>query len=451
MHARPHKVDGRVVEPKRAVSREDSQRPGAHLTVKKIFVGGIKEDTEEHHLRDYFEQYGKIEVIEIMTDRGSGKKRGFAFVTFDDHDSVDKIVIQKYHAVNGHSCEVEVVLETSEVVVEVVLVEMTILDEEETSVVEVALVAAVVAADMVAVEMAIMDLVMMVVMEEAALVTLEEAEAMEVVDRVMETRAVAMAGVAAMTAITTEEAEAALAVVVVGSNFGGGGSYNDFGNYNNQSSNFGPMKGGNFGGRSSGPYGGGGQYFAKPRNQGRPYEDDLYLSQCEPSLYTVKAILILDNDGDRLFAKYYDDTYPSVKEQKAFEKNIFNKTHRTDSEIALLEGLTVVYKSSIDLYFYVIGSSYENELMLMAVLNCLFDSLSQMLRKNVEKRALLENMEGLFLAVDEIVDGGVILESDPQQVVHRVALRGEDVPLTEQTVSQVLQSAKEQIKWSLLR
>uniref|UniRef100_A0A8C3PIZ2 Coatomer subunit zeta n=1 Tax=Calidris pygmaea TaxID=425635 RepID=A0A8C3PIZ2_9CHAR len=65
--------------------------------------------------------------------------------------------------------------------------------------------------------------------------------------------------------------------------------------------------------------------------------------------------------GDRLFVKYYDDTYPTAKEQKAFEKNIFNKTHRTDSEIALLEGLTVVYKSSIDLYFYVIGSSYENE------------------------------------------------------------------------------------------
>ncbi|XP_074238094.1 heterogeneous nuclear ribonucleoprotein A1-like [Saimiri boliviensis] len=114
MNARPHKVDGRVVEPKRAVSREDSQRPGAHLTVKKIFVGGIKEDTEEHHLRDYFEQYGNIEVIEIMTDRGSGKKRGFAFVTFDDHDSVDKIVIQKYHPVNGHNCEVRKALSKQE-------------------------------------------------------------------------------------------------------------------------------------------------------------------------------------------------------------------------------------------------------------------------------------------------------------------------------------------------
>ncbi|CAH2305835.1 heterogeneous nuclear ribonucleo A3 isoform X1 [Pelobates cultripes] len=114
MSARPHKVDGRVVEPKRAVSREDSVRPGAHLTVKKIFVGGIKEDTEEYHLRDYFEAYGKIETIEVMEDRQSGKKRGFAFVTFDDHDTVDKIVVQKYHTINGHNCEVKKALSKQE-------------------------------------------------------------------------------------------------------------------------------------------------------------------------------------------------------------------------------------------------------------------------------------------------------------------------------------------------
>uniref|UniRef100_A0A8C8X9W3 RRM domain-containing protein n=1 Tax=Panthera leo TaxID=9689 RepID=A0A8C8X9W3_PANLE len=147
MNARPHKVDGRVVEPKRAVSREDSQRPGAHLTVKKIFVSGIKEDTEEHHLRDYFEQYGKIEVIEIMTDRGNGKKRGFAFVTFDDHDSADKIVIQKYHTVNGHNCEVGKLYLSKRWL--------------ETSVDEVALVAVKVVMGIVAVGMVIKDLVMM--------------------------------------------------------------------------------------------------------------------------------------------------------------------------------------------------------------------------------------------------------------------------------------------------
>uniref|UniRef100_A0A3B3U1X2 Heteroous nuclear ribonucleoprotein A3 n=1 Tax=Poecilia latipinna TaxID=48699 RepID=A0A3B3U1X2_9TELE len=114
MKARPHKVDGRVVEPKRAVSREDSNKPGAHLTVKKIFVGGIKEDTEEHHIREYFEKYGKIDCIDIMEERSTGKKRGFCFVSFDDHDTVDKIVAQKFHTINFHNCEVRKALSKQE-------------------------------------------------------------------------------------------------------------------------------------------------------------------------------------------------------------------------------------------------------------------------------------------------------------------------------------------------
>ncbi|KAB0367261.1 hypothetical protein FD755_020585 [Muntiacus reevesi] len=133
----------------------------------------------------------------------------------------------------------------------------------------------------------------------------------------------------------------------------------------------------------------------------------------EPSLYTIKAVFILDNDGHRLLAKYYDDTFPSMKEQMAFEKNVFNKTSRTDSEIAFLGGMTIVYKSSIDLFLYVVGSSYENELMLMSVLTCLFESLNHVLRKNVEKRWLLENMDGAFLVVDEI-------EPSQQEVASRV-------------------------------
>lgn len=44
--------------------------------MKKIFVGGIKEDTEEYNLRDYFEKYGKIETIEVMEDRQRGGKKG---------------------------------------------------------------------------------------------------------------------------------------------------------------------------------------------------------------------------------------------------------------------------------------------------------------------------------------------------------------------------------------
>ncbi|NXL06060.1 COPZ1 protein, partial [Mesembrinibis cayennensis] len=152
----------------------------------------------------------------------------------------------------------------------------------------------------------------------------------------------------------------------------------------------------------------------------------------EPSLYTVKALLILDSLGQRLLAKYYDGTFPTAKEQAAFERSIFSKTHREGGEIACLEGLTVVYRSSVDLFFYVVGGCQENEvwgggaapgtppgtprgpadspillqLMLSAVLACLLDALGHLLRKEVEKRWLLDNMEGTFLVVDEIVDRG---------------------------------------------
>jgi len=171
----------------------------------------------------------------------------------------------------------------------------------------------------------------------------------------------------------------------------------------------------------------------------------------EPSFYFVKAIAILDNDGNRMLAKYYDETFPTAKEQKEFEKNLFNKTHRANGEIIMFEGLTCVYKSNVDLFFYVVGSSNENELMLASVLNCFYDSISEILRKNVEKRALLDNMDAIFLAADELCDGGIVLECDSHQIVQRVAIRNDDIPLGEQTMAKVLQSAKDQIKWSLLK
>ncbi|OWJ99895.1 hypothetical protein Celaphus_00016037, partial [Cervus elaphus hippelaphus] len=239
----------------RDVSREDSQRPHAHLTVKKIFVGGIK-NTEEHHLRNNFEQYGKIEVIDIMTDRDSDEKRGFAFITFDDHDSVDKIVIQKYHTVNGHNCEswlvlhpareVEVVLETLLVVVEVISRGITTLVLEETSVVEVAFVTAVVVADMVAVGMVIMDLVMMVVMAEAALILWRKHRGYGSGGQGYGSQVSGCGASGSYDSCNNCGGGGGFAGGS-GSNFGGGGSYNDFGNYNDQSSNFGPMKGGSLG------------------------------------------------------------------------------------------------------------------------------------------------------------------------------------------------------------
>lgn len=83
-------------------------------------------------------------------------------------------------------------------------------------------------------------------------------------------------------------------------------------------------------------------------------------------MYTVKGMAILDNDGNRILAKYYDkNVFPTSKEQKTFEKNLFSKTHRANAEIIMLDGLTCVYRSNVDLFFYVMGSSHENEVCII--------------------------------------------------------------------------------------
>merc|ERR1711915_1160554 len=127
--------------------------------------------------------------------------------------------------------------------------------------------------------------------------------------------------------------------------------------------------------------------------------EDLML---EPSLFSIKAIAILDNDGNRLLAKYYDSSkFPNIKEQRKFEKFLFRKTVKAANEIIMLDGLTILYRSSVDIYCYVMGSSYENELILLSALDCLFSSLNGILRKEFEKKVLLDKMDLVLLALDE--------------------------------------------------
>ncbi|XP_069052309.1 heterogeneous nuclear ribonucleoprotein A0-like isoform X2 [Lepisosteus oculatus] len=114
MAARPHVLDGNNVELKRAVAREDAGKPEALAKVKKIFIGGLKDDVEDEHLSSYFSQFGAIEKAEVITDKQTGKKRGFGFVYFEDNDSADKAVVLKYHTINGHKVEVKKALSKQE-------------------------------------------------------------------------------------------------------------------------------------------------------------------------------------------------------------------------------------------------------------------------------------------------------------------------------------------------
>ncbi|NOZ02126.1 MAG: RNA-binding protein [Deltaproteobacteria bacterium] len=56
----------------------------------KLFIGGLAWATTEDSLRSAASPYGDLEEVRIITDRDSGRSRGFGFVTFVDEESASK-------------------------------------------------------------------------------------------------------------------------------------------------------------------------------------------------------------------------------------------------------------------------------------------------------------------------------------------------------------------------
>jgi len=88
----------------------------------------------------------------------------------------------------------------------------------------------------------------------------------------------------------------------------------------------------------------------------------------------------------------------------------------------MVNGNIAVYNDVFDCFFFVIGNTDSNELVLSAVLETLYESVTTLLKQQIDKISLLENLELILLAMDEIVDGGVIFETDAMKVANRVLM-----------------------------
>ncbi|TYJ31591.1 hypothetical protein E1A91_A06G210100v1 [Gossypium mustelinum] len=171
----------------------------------------------------------------------------------------------------------------------------------------------------------------------------------------------------------------------------------------------------------------------------------------------VKNILILDSEGKRVAVKYYSDEWPTNSAKLAFEKSLFGRTlksnARTEAEITIFDSNIVIYKFVQDLHFFITGGDDENELLLATVLQGLFDAIALRLRNTIDKREALENLDVIFLCIDEVVDQGMILETDANAIAGKVAIQNMDASatLSEQTISQALASAREHLTKTLLK
>jgi len=179
------------------------------------------------------------------------------------------------------------------------------------------------------------------------------------------------------------------------------------------------------------------------------------------SLYSINAVLILNSeDGSRIFAKYYTPPASSPESQPfadktaqiRFEKALMQKTSKQSGDILLFDNRIVLYKNEQDVSLFVVGSMEDNEILLYNVILALRDSLHLLFKQAVDKRTIVENYDLVSLAIDEIVDDGIVLETDPTIVVSRVSRApANDVnlsridPFTEQGVNNLAQLGKSKL------
>lgn len=228
-------------------------------------------------------------------------------------------------------------------------------------------------------------------------------------------------------------------------------------------------------------------------------------SKLPPLLPKVDAILVLDGDGNRLAGKYYGDFLTNISSssskaamasegeesktsssaavtvedlRSSFERQLQAKivgiAARPDAaEVVTVMGKTAVFCGGTspagsggtgDVRVIHVAPPEESELVLAHLCEGMYDAMTHLMSGHTDRNMILDNLEMIFLLIDEHCDGGLILETDGSKLASSVLLRddadgmdmergagggaasgGISIPSGDMTIAQALRQAREQI------
>ena len=149
---------------------------------------------------------------------------------------------------------------------------------------------------------------------------------------------------------------------------------------------------------------------------------------------------MLDGDGNRLAGKYYGEFLKKNGNDKieevrsAFEKQLHTKIHgiaarANEAEVVSVMGRTAVFcggGGAGDVRVVHVGPPGESELVLAHLCEGMYNALAHLMGGQTDRTMVLDNLELVFLLIDEHCDGGIILEVDGQKLAAAVLLRDDD-------------------------
>jgi len=189
----------------------------------------------------------------------------------------------------------------------------------------------------------------------------------------------------------------------------------------------------------------------------------------EDGLCQVLALLVLDSDGQRLAVKYSSiakkELWVGSKAQLAFEKKVISKlpkpsAARSEVDVAVIDEYTVLFQACNDVVVCAVASATENELVVMQLVEGIYASMSSLtqgssfLSSGLTKQLVLDGLADVLFILDEVMDDGIIFETDEEKISARVKMIDEteasNSAQAEQMFQKATQSAKSKLISSLL-
>ena len=93
------------------------------------------------------------------------------------------------------------------------------------------------------------------------------------------------------------------------------------------------------------------------------------------------------------------------------------------AEIFTFQQFTVIFKVINHLQIFLIHDEEENSVLMESVIDCLYDVMKMLTNDPYEGKNIFTHLEDLILAVDEIIDEGLIVTIDPKLVFERVKMK----------------------------
>ena len=120
------------------------------------------------------------------------------------------------------------------------------------------------------------------------------------------------------------------------------------------------------------------------------------------------------------------------------------------AEVVLFNGYTCVYRNAADVFFYVVGAPHENELILMSVLDVLYDTCFMFFKDQVDALTILEHLSSMLLLLDEMIDAGIIIETTPEVLVDRIRVEVQTSKKLAKAASSAMDKGIDKLKRALL-